>query len=48
MFCLSGLDLIMDNKSLSLMLYKAMDLEIFEDWLENENERLCNYINADY
>ena len=48
MFCNSGLDLIMDDESLSRLLKKAEDLEVFRNWLDSENERLSNYINADY
>jgi len=47
-FCLSGLDLIMDNSSLIAMLKLSLDLDSFENWLQSENERLCNYINTDY
>lgn len=48
MFCSSGLDLIMDNRSLSHMLEEAQDLDNFENWLEMKNQRLCDYINTDY
>lgn len=47
-FCQSGLDLIMDRSSLKNMLEVSQDPDNFEHWLQNENERLCNYINADY
>lgn len=47
-FCQSGLDLIMDRSSLKNMLKVSQDPDNFEHWLQNENERLCNYINADY
>ncbi|UUS58281.1 MULTISPECIES: hypothetical protein [unclassified Acinetobacter] len=48
MFCNSGLDLVMDDKSLSQLLKKAEDIDVFGDWLDSENEHLCNYINANY
>ncbi|PJI31886.1 hypothetical protein CU320_11770 [Acinetobacter pseudolwoffii] len=47
-FCQSGLDLIIDRSSLKNMLEVSQDPDNFEHWLQNENERLCNYINADY